>query len=120
MPAPAGNVAPRWRSCGRALLGASPLARRLPARIADRRGYADVGTSTVCATPTRPSLSEGLPIKVVSERLGHTTIAMTLDLYGHVLPAMDAAGRLDSDAMLELAPETAPGPETCLTPQHHG
>lgn len=38
-----------------------------------------------------------MPIKVVSERLGHTTIAMTMDVYGHVLPAMDAdaATRLD-------------------------
>jgi integrase len=34
-------------------------------------------------------LSEGVPIKVVSERLGHTTIAMTMDIYAHVLPAMD-------------------------------
>ena len=30
-----------------------------------------------------------MPIKVVSERLGHATIAMTLDVYAHVLPAMD-------------------------------
>jgi integrase len=42
-------------------------------------------------------LSANIPIKVVSERLGHTTIAMTMDVYGHVLPAMDAdaASRFD-------------------------
>jgi integrase len=34
-------------------------------------------------------LARGVPIKVVSERLGHTTIAMTMDIYAHVLPAMD-------------------------------
>jgi integrase len=34
-------------------------------------------------------LDRGVPIKVVSERLGHTTIAMTMDLYAHVLPAQD-------------------------------
>jgi integrase len=44
-------------------------------------------------------LQAGVPIKVVSERLGHTKIAMTLDIYAHVLPAMDrdaaaAVGRL--------------------------
>jgi integrase len=41
-------------------------------------------------------LAAGVPIKVVSERLGHATIAMTLDVYAHVLPAMDreAAERL--------------------------
>jgi integrase len=41
-------------------------------------------------------LAAGVPIKVVSERLGHTKITMTLDVYAHVLPAMDreAAERL--------------------------
>lgn len=34
-------------------------------------------------------LEKGVPIKVVSERLGHATIAMTMDVYAHVLPAMD-------------------------------
>ena len=28
--------------------------------------------------------------KIVSERLGHATIAVTLDLYSHVTPAIDA------------------------------
>jgi integrase len=34
-------------------------------------------------------LSQGVPIKVVSQRLGHATIAMTMDTYAHVLPAQD-------------------------------
>ncbi len=35
--------------------------------------------------------------KVVSEMLGHTTIAITLDIYSHVLPDMqrDAANAMD-------------------------
>jgi integrase len=36
-------------------------------------------------------LDQGVPIKVVSERLGHATIAMTMDVYAHVLPAQDRA-----------------------------
>lgn len=38
-------------------------------------------------------LLAGTPAKVVSERLGHASIGITLDLYSHVLPAMqdDAA-----------------------------
>ena len=35
-------------------------------------------------------LGSGVPVKVVSERLGHTQISLTLDVYAHVLPAMDA------------------------------
>jgi integrase len=30
-----------------------------------------------------------LPPKVVQERLGHSTIAMTLDTYGHLFPRGD-------------------------------
>lgn len=33
-------------------------------------------------------LSNGVPAKVVSERLGHSSIALTLDTYSHVLPAL--------------------------------
>lgn len=36
-------------------------------------------------------LAKGVPIKVVSERLGHATVALTLDIYAHVLPAQDGA-----------------------------
>lgn len=33
-------------------------------------------------------LSKGLNVKVISERLGHSKIAVTLDTYSHVLPSM--------------------------------
>jgi integrase len=35
-------------------------------------------------------LGEGVPIPAVSRRLGHATVSMTLDVYSHVLPGMDA------------------------------
>ena len=35
------------------------------------------------------ALAAGVPIKVVSERLGHASVAFTLQVYGHVLPGMD-------------------------------
>jgi hypothetical protein len=40
------------------------------------------------------ALAAGVPAKVVSERLGHATIAITTDTYSHVLPGLDelAAG----------------------------
>lgn len=43
-------------------------------------------------------LQEGIHPKVVQERLGHSTITMTLDQYSHVLPGMqdEAAERLDT------------------------
>ena len=43
-------------------------------------------------------LSEGIPAKVVAERLGHSTIVLTLDTYSHVLLPMqeEAARKLDN------------------------
>ena len=42
-------------------------------------------------------LSAGVHPKVASERLGHSKVGITLDLYSHVLPGMqeDAAARVD-------------------------
>ena len=42
-------------------------------------------------------LASGIHPKVASERLGHSKVGITLDLYSHVLPGMqeDAAGRVD-------------------------
>ena len=42
-------------------------------------------------------LVAGVHPKVVQERLGHSTIAMTMDIYSHVLPSMqqEAADKID-------------------------
>src|SRR6202008_2856389 len=48
-------------------------------------------------------LMAGVHPKVASERLGHSRVGVTLDLYSHVLPGMqeDAAARVD--AALQIA-----------------
>ncbi|NPV78723.1 MAG: tyrosine-type recombinase/integrase [Firmicutes bacterium] len=33
-------------------------------------------------------IKAGVPIKVISERLGHSSISVTMDIYGHLLPGM--------------------------------
>ena len=33
-------------------------------------------------------LASGVPVKIISERLGHTSVAFTQDIYSHVLPNM--------------------------------
>jgi integrase len=42
-------------------------------------------------------LSKGVNVKVISERLGHSNIKVTLDTYSHVLPSMqeEVARKLD-------------------------
>jgi integrase len=47
-------------------------------------------------------LQAGVHAKVVSERLGHSTITLTLDTYSHVIPGLDA------DAANRLAALLAP------------
>ncbi|WP_211262654.1 hypothetical protein [Nitriliruptor alkaliphilus] len=41
-----------------------------------------------------------MPAKVVSERLGHVNIAITLDAYSHVLPRMNEAAASAFGSML--------------------
>lgn len=43
-------------------------------------------------------LGQGINPKIVSEMLGHSTVAITLDLYSHVLPTMQqsAASALEA------------------------
>jgi Phage integrase family len=36
------------------------------------------------------ALKAGIPAKVISERLGHASVAFTPQVYGHVIPGMDA------------------------------
>ncbi len=38
------------------------------------------------------ALKAGVPIKVISERLGHATPAFTMKQYTHVIPGMQAEG----------------------------
>jgi integrase len=45
-------------------------------------------------------LRAGVPLKVVSERLGHTTIVMTGDIYSHVMPEVEHETALTVESML--------------------
>jgi integrase len=60
------------------------------------------------------SLANGEHPKIVQERLGHSTISMTLDRYSHVTESMqrDAAARFD--AILEAAAASEPDPDTAV------
>jgi integrase len=59
------------------------------------------------------ALAAGVPAKVVSERLGHATIAMTMDTYSHVLPALDTqAAAAVARLILESQQPDAEGPLT--------
>ena len=45
-------------------------------------------------------LTKGVHPKIVSEMLGHSSIAITLDIYSHIIPGLgDAAARAMEDAL---------------------
>ena len=48
-------------------------------------------------------LANGVHPKVASERLGHSSVGITLDLYSHVLPGMQAAAANTVDAAVQAA-----------------
>jgi integrase len=53
------------------------------------------------------ALAVGVPPKVVSEQLGHASVAFTLDTYTHVLPHMQDEAAAKFEAMLFKQGDTA-------------
>jgi integrase len=65
---------------------------------AGRGGLPPVGLHTLRHSAASVMLSNGVPLKVVSDMLGHSSIAITGDIYGHVSPdvSRDAVSRLSA------------------------
>ena len=60
-----------------------------------------------------------MPVKVVSERLGHGNIALTIETYQHVMPGMQADAARVYEALAEARPNRSGGsPEE--RPEEHG
>jgi len=93
-------VGPRWEDSG--LVFTWPDGRPLhPERFskwfeqhARAAGLPKIRLHDVRHSYATAALAAGIPAKIVSERLGHANIAITMDTYSHVLPGLDeqAAG----------------------------
>ena len=60
----------------------------------DQDGHTEVGLPPIRLHDVRHSyataaLAAGIPAKIVSERLGHANVQITLDTYSHVIPGLD-------------------------------
>jgi integrase len=66
-------------------------------RLVTKSGLDHVRFHDMRHTHATQLLRAGVAAKVVSDRLGHANIAITLDIYSHVLPDMqtEAAERID-------------------------
>jgi integrase len=85
-------------------------------RLARNAGLPPIRLHDVRHSYATAALAAGIPAKVVSERLGHATIAITLDVYSHVIPGMDAQAAnavasliLDGSSQAK-GPDRSPGP----------
>lgn len=52
-------------------------------------------------------LAAGVHPKIASERLGHSTVGITLDLYSHVMPGMQANAAEQVDAAIKAAKQAS-------------
>jgi integrase len=89
-------VGPRWQDSG--LVFTWPDGRAIhPERFsrwfeqhARAAGLPKIRLHDVRHSYATAALAAGVPAKVVSERLGHANVAITMDTYSHVLPGLDA------------------------------
>ena len=75
----------------------SNLLRRSFKPLLKRAGLPEIRFHDLRHTSATLLLAAGVHPKVVQERLGHSTISLTLDTYSHAVPTMqrDAAERMD-------------------------
>jgi integrase len=59
-------------------------------RIVDKSGLPRIRLHDLRHTHATIALKAGVPVKVISERLGHENAAFTLKQYAHVIPGMQA------------------------------
>ena len=76
-------------------------------RVARAAGFPDMRFHDLRHTSATLALAAGVHPKIVSERLGHSTIAITLDTYSHVLPNMQDAAAEALDAVIPQMPPSA-------------
>ena len=69
--------------------------------LVQRVGLGPVRFHDLRHTAATLMLRAGVPIKIVSTRLGHATAALTLDTYSHVTPDMQREAAAAVDAVLE-------------------
>jgi len=76
-------------------------------KIALRCGLNEIHTHSARHSHATLLHKQGVPVKVIIERLGHASIAITLDLYAHVTPGMqrDAAAKFDDIVLPKVKQE---------------
>ena len=70
-------------------------------RITNREGLPKIRLHGLRHSHASAALEAGVPMKVVSNRLGHSSIRVTGDIYSHVRPEVDrSAAELIAETIL--------------------
>ncbi len=77
-------------------------------KLVARSGVRRIRLHDLRHTHATIGLRAEVPVKVMSERLGHSTPAFTLQQYAHVIPGMQAEA---AGAIADIVAESRPGPE---------
>jgi integrase len=68
--------------------------------LARRAGLRPIRLHDLRHSYATAALADGVPVKVVSQRIGHADITVTLKVYAHVMPGDDADAALRADTLL--------------------
>jgi integrase len=79
------------------------------AKMLDKAGLRRIRFHDLRHTHATLLLGEGMHVKIVSERLGHATTALTLDRYSHVLPSMQEEAARALERIFGPRPLPTPG-----------
>ena len=70
-------------------------------KLATKAGLRSIRLHDLRHSYATAALASGVPVKVVSQRLGHADIGVTLKVYAHVMPGDDQAAALSADGLLQ-------------------
>ena len=78
-------------------------------RIAQKAGLTGVRLHDMRHSHASLMLREGVPAKVIQERLGHASISTTMDLYAHLLPGIQEEAAIKFDRAMVRATQSTSG-----------
>ena len=78
-------------------------------RLVRQAGFPGIRLHDARHTHATLMLEQGVNWKIISERLGHGSVAMTLDLYAHASPSLQQAAAQGFDRVFEKVPGISVG-----------
>lgn len=74
-------------------------------RLVHRYGFTDLTMHKLRHFHASMMISAGVPAKVIQERLGHANIGITMNIYGHIMPGVQAKAVADFERLMHQAAE---------------